>query len=111
MQMSTADNCPSADSCSTQPEANASIGRMKRPEELNRNIDVSSLVDSDGGLIDRAIYSEPAIYAQEQRRIFASSWLFLAHTSQFKKPGDFFTTFMGEDPIIVTMDKTKKIRA
>src|SRR5437870_90499 len=101
--MTTTDSCPS--------QANPAIGRMTRPEAMTTNIDVSALIDAEGGLIDRSIYSHPGIYQQELRRVFARSWLFLAHTSQFSKPGDFFTTFMGEDPVIVTMDKNKNIRA
>jgi 3-phenylpropionate/trans-cinnamate dioxygenase alpha subunit len=101
--MTTTDSCPS--------QANPAIGRMPRPEAMTTNMDVSTLVDADSGLIDRSIYSHPGIYQQELRRVFARSWLFLAHTSQFSKPGDFFTTFMGEDPVIVTMDKSKTIRA
>ncbi|MCV9994830.1 aromatic ring-hydroxylating dioxygenase subunit alpha [Paeniglutamicibacter sp. ZC-3] len=101
--MSTTDSCPS--------EANAAIGKMRGSEHGPKNIDVSALVDAEDGLIDRSIYTDPGIYDQEMRRIFARSWLFLAHASQFKKPGDFFTTFMGQDPVIVTMDKTKTIRA
>jgi 3-phenylpropionate/trans-cinnamate dioxygenase subunit alpha len=100
--MTSQDSCPS--------QANAAIGKMPRPAAMTSNIDVSTLVDADGGLIDRSIYTDHGIYGQEMRRIFARSWLFLAHTSQFKKPGDFFTTFMGEDPVIVTMDKTKNLR-
>lgn len=101
----------SKDSCTSEAASNGYIGKMSRPPQMQTNIDVSTLIDSDGGLIDRSIYTDRTIYAQEQRRIFARSWLFLAHTSQFKKPGDFFTTFMGEDPVIVTMDKNKQIRA
>lgn len=97
-------------------QANDSIGVLRRNLEagagaaMPRNIDVTPLIDTDGGLIDRSIYTDSEVYAQEMRRIFARSWLFLAHETQFKKPGDFFTTFMGEDPVIVSMDKEKKIR-
>ncbi|HKT04003.1 MAG TPA: Rieske 2Fe-2S domain-containing protein [Rugosimonospora sp.] len=42
--------------------------------------------------------------------MFAPSWLFLAHTDQFKKSGDFFSTYVGEDPVIV-VGKDRKIRA
>ncbi|MEU4650124.1 aromatic ring-hydroxylating dioxygenase subunit alpha [Nocardia fluminea] len=86
-------------------------GALRRPAELARNIDVSGLVDTESGLLDRAIFTDEQLYRQELRRVFAPSWLFLAHTDQFHKPGDFFTTYMGEDPIIVTMDKQRRIRA
>lgn len=102
--------CPT-NSCAAETSANDFIGKMPRPEQMQSNLDVTPLIDTEDGLIDRSIYTDSQIYAQEQRRIFARSWLFLAHTSQFKKPGDFFTTFMGEDPVIVTMDKQKNIRA
>jgi 3-phenylpropionate/trans-cinnamate dioxygenase subunit alpha len=84
---------------------------LRRPAELERAIDVSGLVDAEGGLLDRALFTDELVYRQEQRRIFATHWLFLAHADQFHKPGDFFTTYMGEDPVIVTMDKNRKIRA
>lgn len=86
-------------------------GALDRPAALTRNVDVSGLIDTGGGLLDRVIFTDEQIYKQEMRRIFATNWLFLAHTDQFKKPGDFFTTWMGEDPIIVSMDKQRKIRA
>src|ERR1700683_2551721 len=85
-------------------------GALRRPANLTRDIDVSGLVDSEGALLDRAIWTDGEIYRQELRRIFATSWLFLAHTDQFHKPGDFFTTYMGEDPVIVTMDKNRQIK-
>ena len=72
-------------------------GALRRPAELNSAIDVSGLVDSQGGLLDRAVFTDDRIYRQEMRRIFATSWLFLAHIDQFHKPGDFFTTYM--DPL------------
>lgn len=85
-------------------------GGLRRPEGLDKNFDVSGMVDPDTGLVDRRVFSDPAIYAQEQRRIFARSWLFIAHESQFAKPGDFFQTYMGEDPVIAVMNKQREIR-
>lgn len=93
------------------PAAAPPTGALRRPSELTRSIDVSGMVDTEGGLLDRAVFTDEDIYRQEQRRIFATNWLFLAHTDQFHKPGDFFTTYMGEDPVIVAMDKNKRVRA
>lgn len=86
-------------------------GDLCRPPEFAKTTDVSGLVDTNNGLIDRAIFTDEHLYDQEQARVFAVSWLFLGHIDQLVKPGDFFTTFMGEDPVIVTKDKTGRIRA
>ncbi len=91
--------------------AAAAASTLRRPDGLDPATDVSTMVDPEGGLVDRAVFTDRTVYDTEMRRVFARSWLFLAHTDQFRKPGDFFQTFMGEDPIIVTMDKQKRIRA
>src|SRR6516225_2307109 len=63
--------------------------------------DFGGLVDAENGLISRCIFIEPEIYAQELEQIFGACWLFLYHETQIPQPGDFFTTYMGEDPILV----------
>ena len=55
------------------------------------------LVDLASGQISREIFVNEDIYAQEQERVFARSWLFVGHESQIPNPGDFFSSRMGEE--------------
>src|SRR5215510_13805653 len=60
------------------------------------------LVDKDGGLVSPHIFVDRDIYQRELTAIFARCWLYLGHESQLARPGDFLTTYMGADPVLVT---------
>src|SRR4051794_7205130 len=87
---------------------------MATPDISDRErqrLDPADLVDPDGGFVQRAIYVDREIYDLEQERIFARSWLYLAHETQLREPGDYITTFMGEDPVIVVRGADGQIQA
>lgn len=46
-------------------------------------------------------YTDPAVFEQEREAVFFDSWLFVGHVSDVAEPGDFFTTSVFEQSIIV----------
>lgn len=52
--------------------------------------------------VHRSLYTDPQVFAEEMVRIFAGSWVYLAHESEIRKPYDFKTVTVGLRPIIVT---------
>jgi len=87
------------------------MARVTAGQISGRNPDASRLVDLKNGLLSRRIFIEREIYEQELEQVFARTWLFLAHESMIPSPGDFFTTTMGEDPVIVIRDSSGKVNA
>jgi len=72
--------------------------------------DITALVSDENGLVDPRIYTDEALYQLELERVFARSWLLLGHESQIAAGGDFMTSYMGEDPVIVARQKDASIR-
>ena len=53
------------------------------------------------GRVHRRVYTDAAIFALEQERIFGRAWLFVGHESQVAKPGDFYTTVLAGQPVVM----------
>lgn len=63
-----------------------------------------SLVDVDRGEISREIFTDASIFNRELEYLFPRSWLFVGHASQVSAPGQFFSSRMGSDPVLLTRD-------
>ncbi|RMF36599.1 MAG: oxidoreductase [Alphaproteobacteria bacterium] len=53
-----------------------------------------------GAEVHRDVYTSPDIYRLEMRHLFTNTWVFVGHDSQTPKPGDYFTTRIGDQPVI-----------
>ena len=70
-----------------------------------------AVIDPATGKIDRRIFSEQAIYDDEMEKIFGRAWLMIGHESLVPAADDFFHTYMGEDPVILTRDGQGRLHA
>lgn len=75
--------------------------------EENR-IDTGSLVRSDR--VHTSLYSNPAIFDAEIEKIFSKTWVWVAHESEVKERGEFVTTHIGVQPVIVVRDRDENVR-
>ena len=52
-------------------------------------MEIKSLIDPEGGLVDRRIFADREIYELERERVFARCWLYLGHECEIPNPGRF----------------------
>lgn len=56
-------------------------------------------------------YTTDSILDAEREQLFATSWQYVGHSGQLEESGDFFTTEIGDNGVVVTMDETGDIGA
>jgi choline monooxygenase len=73
----------------------------------------ASLVDAD---ISRAwtlpshLYTDPAILASEKEKIFSRTWQVVGHHDQVARPGDYFTTTLIGEPLLIVRGNDDVLR-
>lgn len=71
----------------------------------------NDFVDLERGLVRKTAYADPELFAAEMRRIFESTWLYVAHTSEVPEAGDYKTTEVAGRPVIIVRGADGEIRA
>ena len=61
--------------------------------------------------LPRPFYSDADYHALDLEAIWYRKWLFIGHTCEVAKPGDYFTVVVGEYPIVVVRGADKQVRA
>lgn len=75
---------------------------------------MSQYIDDDRQMprfrVNRNVMTDPEVFAQEKAKIFDTTWLYLGHESELKKPNDFKTRTVGGRPLIFAKDKKGDVR-
>ena len=58
---------------------------------------------------NRRIFTDEDIFELEMKHIFEGNWVYLAHETQVPNPGDYFTTYIGRQPVVITRDRNGKL--
>ena len=69
------------------------------------------VIDLETGRLDPSIFSDEGIYREELDKIFGRAWVMIGHETLVPKINDFFHSYIGEDPVILTRDAKGKLHA
>lgn len=74
----------------------------------NSNGSVRQLVRDDK--VHRDVYADPEIFELEMDRIFGRTWLLVGHESQVPGAGDFLTTVLGRQPVMMVRQRDGSVK-
>lgn len=63
-----------------------------------------------GGEVHRDVYIDEELYRLEMRHLFANTWVFVGHDSQTPNKGDYYTTQIGDQPVIMVRHTDNEIK-
>ncbi|MBU3032179.1 Rieske 2Fe-2S domain-containing protein [Paracoccus marinaquae] len=86
---------------------------IEKARELDHLLEVAVQDDHEAGLYRcrRDIFTNEDLYELEMKHIFEGNWVYLAHESQIPEINDYYTTWIGRQPIVITRDKTGELNA
>src|ERR1700736_4070620 len=87
--------------------------RKSMLDTIQKTLDGAVEDDSASGVhrVSREIFTDPDIFELEIKHIFEGNWIYLAHESQIPNKNDYFTTYIGRQPIFIARDKDKEVNA
>ncbi len=72
-------------------------------------VDPDALVRPDR--VHRTLYTSATLFALEMERVFSRTWVFLGHGSEVPEPGDYRTTRVGRQPVILSRHSDGTVHA
>ncbi len=60
--------------------------------------------------VHRDVYIDPEVFELEMERLWRRAWLYVGHDSQVPAAGDYFTTTLAREPVIMLRDQEGLVR-
>jgi len=82
-------------------------------QDIATRIETAVIDDKETGQFRcrRDIFTDEKLFDLEMTHIFEGNWVYLAHESQIPEPNDYFTTWIGRTPVIITRSKEGELSA
>lgn len=61
--------------------------------------------------LHRSVFTDEELFELEMKYIFEGNWVFLAHESQIRNNNDYYTTYIGRQPIIIARNRDGELNA
>lgn len=86
---------------------------MEKFYEVEQVLNSAMEIDEEAGIYRcrRDIFTDPDIFELEMKHIFEGNWVYLAHESQIPEVNDYFTTYIGRQPIVITRSRDNELNA
>lgn len=85
-----------------------------KPNELKYG-DVDRLivdnVEEGEYLVNRAVFTDEEVFELEMKYIFERNWVFVGLDSELANPNDYFTSYVGRQPVVVMRDASGELGA
>jgi phenylpropionate dioxygenase-like ring-hydroxylating dioxygenase large terminal subunit len=82
-------------------------------DDIGSRLDSALEEDDERGIhrVARDIFTDPELFELEMKHIFEGNWIYLAHESQIPNKNDYFTTYMGRQPIVIARNRGGELNA
>src|ERR1700752_932866 len=61
--------------------------------------------------LHRSAFTDERLFELEMQHIFEGNWIYLAHESQIPNNNDYFTTYMGRQPVVIARNRQGELNA
>ncbi len=78
-----------------------------------KNIDDLLIENKEAGdyRLHRSAFTDEDLFELEMKYIFEGNWIYLAHESQIPNINDYYTTYMGRQPIVIARNRNNELNA